>query len=72
MDAHTQGRIEVNTQECTGCGICIGSCKEAALDIAPVVNRFGVYPVQLRKENCGGCATCYYLCPEPGAILIVN
>jgi ferredoxin len=37
MDVHTEGRIEVNPEECTGCGICLTSCKREALAIGPAV-----------------------------------
>jgi 2-oxoglutarate ferredoxin oxidoreductase subunit delta len=72
MEVDTVCRIEVNADECTGCGICLGSCKREALAIGSAVNRFGIYPVQHSSANCRGCATCYYLCPEPGAINLLN
>ena len=72
MEGHTTGKIEVNREECTGCGIRLGSCKREALSIGSTLNHFGVYPVQHRGEACQGCGTCYYLCPEPGAITLIN
>lgn len=72
MAAQTQCRIEVHPEECTGCGICLSSCKREALALGSSVNHFGVYPVQHTGERCEGCTTCYYLCPEPGAITLLN
>ncbi len=72
MAVEAKCKIEVNQQECTGCNICLGSCKREALTICSTVNRFGVYPVQQKVEVCEGCGTCYYLCPEPGAITLYN
>ncbi len=64
--------IEFNQQECTGCGVCLGSCKRDAWKIGSMVNRYGVHPVEHRDEACEGCGICYYLCPEPGAITLFN
>lgn len=70
MDAPTQCKIEVHQEECTGCGFCLESCKRNALKMSEAVNRYGVHPVQQKIEVCEGCGTCYYLCPEPGAITL--
>jgi len=65
-------KVEINPEECTGCGICLESCKRDALKVSSVLNHYGVHPVQLRGELCEACGTCYYLCPEPGAITLFH
>jgi NAD-dependent dihydropyrimidine dehydrogenase PreA subunit len=48
----------------------VESCERKALKIGAVSNHYGVYPVQQQSEVCQGCGTCYYVCPEPGAITL--
>ncbi len=72
MDVGAGTRVEVNREECTGCGLCVDVCERKALKVAAASNHYGVYPVLQQGEVCGGCATCYYLCPEPGAITLHN
>ncbi len=70
MDVKAGSKVEVNREECTGCGLCVESCERKALKIDTVTNHYGVYPVRQQIEVCGSCGTCYYLCPEPGAITL--
>lgn len=72
MDVRAGTRVEVNREECTGCGLCVASCQRGALKIGTASNHYGVYPVQQQGEVCKSCGTCYYLCPEPGAITLYN
>jgi MinD superfamily P-loop ATPase len=72
MDVRAGTRVEVNREECTGCGLCLESCQRSALKLSAASNRFGVHPVQQEVAECNGCGTCYYLCPEPGAITLYN
>lgn len=72
MDVRAETRVEVNREECTGCGLCVEYCQRGALKIGTEPNHYGVYPVQRQVEVCKGCGTCYYLCPEPGAITLYN
>lgn len=47
----------INTDECSGCGICVDECPNNVLelndDIASVAN----------EDDCDGCATCVEECP---------
>jgi len=47
----------IDTEECTGCGICIDSCPNEVLrlddDLAKIAN----------GANCDGCGTCAEECP---------
>jgi ferredoxin len=72
MEEQTKNKIELNREDCTGCGICLESCRPKALNIGAEQNHYGVYPVQRRDEACEACGTCYYLCPEPGAISLFH
>ena len=71
-DDDVKNKVEVNSEECTGCGVCVDACDQNALQISPEVNQFGVHPVKQKLEVCGGCGACYYICPEPGAITMYH
>jgi 2-oxoisovalerate ferredoxin oxidoreductase delta subunit len=62
------GGIVFNPEACNGCGRCMESCQFRALHIGPERNRRGAYPVQFVSEKCMTCGTCYYFCPQLGAI----
>jgi Pyruvate/2-oxoacid:ferredoxin oxidoreductase delta subunit len=34
------------------------------------LNHYGVHPAQQILDVCTGCGICYYVCPEPGAIVV--
>jgi ferredoxin len=63
-------QVEVNREECNGCGLCVESCLPKALNLSAEPNQSGVHPVQRQVEICSGCGTCYYFCPESGAITV--
>jgi len=68
MDEHIISGVKVNAEECTGCGLCAETCPRKAINMSEVLNRFGVHPAQQTSAVCSACGTCYYFCPEPGAI----
>jgi len=70
MDDHIIKKVEVNAQECTGCGLCAETCPRKAINMSEVLNRFGVHPAEQTRAVCSACGTCYYFCPEPGAITL--
>ena len=34
------------------------------------LNRLGYHPTGYKGEGCTGCGSCFYQCPEPGAITV--
>jgi NAD-dependent dihydropyrimidine dehydrogenase PreA subunit len=68
--AQAKGKVEVNREECKGCGLCIDSCPPKGLTLSVDLNRYGVHPAQYVGEVCSGCGICYFVCPEPGAITV--
>lgn len=59
------GEIRINTEKCTGCGLCVSVCKDFSLEI--IDNK-----VNKKLESCFGCIACGHcmaICPK-GAIEI--
>jgi Pyruvate/2-oxoacid:ferredoxin oxidoreductase delta subunit len=65
-----QGKIDVNRDECKGCGLCVESCPPKALTLSAELNHYGVHPAEYTGQGCSGCGICYYVCPEPGGITV--
>ncbi len=57
--------IEVKKDWCKGCNICIERCPVDALEESDTLNRRGIRPPQLKKENeCNFCRLCELICPD--------
>jgi NAD-dependent dihydropyrimidine dehydrogenase PreA subunit len=70
MGAPDRGLIEVDQEECKGCGLCIQACPPEVLAFAQHLNRYGYHPAVYRGDGCTGCGICFFACPEPGAIRV--
>lgn len=57
--------IEVKEDWCKGCNICIERCPVNALEESDHLNKRGVRPPQLKKNNeCNDCRYCELICPD--------
>jgi 2-oxoglutarate ferredoxin oxidoreductase subunit delta len=57
--------IEIKEDWCKGCGICIERCPVGALEESDHINKRGVRPPQLKKDNeCNNCRLCELICPD--------
>jgi len=57
--------IEVKEDWCKGCNICIDRCPVDALEESDKLNRRGIRPPRLKKENdCNYCRLCELICPD--------
>ena len=60
-----KGYIEVDTELCKGCLICISFCPKDVISSADKVNASGYLPVVFKDSGeCNGCAICALVCPE--------
>jgi len=70
VKAIDRGRLDLNAEECKGCGLCVEACPPKVLQLAPFLNRYGYHPVTYVGAGCTGCGICFFACPEPGAIAV--
>ena len=67
-----RGHLELNSDECKGCALCVGACPPKALQMTDQLNRFGYRPVAYQGHGCTGCGICFLVCPEPGGIRVLR
>jgi len=60
----------IRVELCKACGLCIVNCPKQVLRAGEYINELGYVATQYTGEGCIGCGTCYYTCPEPGAIAV--
>lgn len=65
-----RGLLELNEEECKGCGLCVEACPPKVLSLAARLNHYGYRPVTYAGAGCTGCGICFMACPEPGAIKV--
>ena len=63
---------QIDADECKGCGRCIAACPRKVLRLSSNPNRKGLLPAEYVGEGCTGCAICFYNCPEPYAIAVLD
>ncbi|MDP8257584.1 MAG: 4Fe-4S binding protein [Candidatus Alcyoniella australis] len=60
-----KGRIEIRTELCKACELCIEVCRHNGLRRSKTLNRIGYVPMEPNPDgNCNGCALCAIRCPE--------
>ena len=65
--------IEIREDWCKGCDICIERCPVDALEKSDKLNKRGIRPPELKKENkCNFCRLCELLCPDMAITVIVE
>ena len=72
VKAIDRGRLDLNAEECKGCGLCVEACPPKVLQLAPFLNRYGYHPVIYVGAGCTGCGICFFACPEPGGIAVLR
>ena len=69
---HDRGRIDVDTNECKGCGLCIEACPPKVMALSERLNHYGYRTATYAGTGCTGCGICFLACPEPGAITVLR
>ena len=64
--------VTIHEDLCKGCGLCIIHCPKEILSASDKINELGYQVTVVSGEDCIGCANCYIICPEPGAITVVR
>ena len=79
MDAEKQsaekrdrGLLEVDSNECKGCGLCVEACALHLIHLSERLNHYGYRTAEYLGKGCTGCGICYVVCPEPGAITVLH
>jgi NAD-dependent dihydropyrimidine dehydrogenase PreA subunit len=67
---HDRGKIDIDANECKGCGLCIEACPPKVIAMSDHLNHYGYKPAFYMGAGCTGCAICFTACPEPGAITV--
>ena len=67
-----RGTVELASEECKGCGLCVEACPPKLLFLAERLNHYGYHPVAYLGLGRTGCGICFFVCPEPGAITVMR
>lgn len=64
--AKVTGTVEIDTDRCKGCDLCVIACPCDVLSLAATdVNDRGYhYALAAKADNCIGCAACATVCPD--------
>ena len=59
------GAVEVDMEECKGCGLCVEACPQDVLGQNKQVNSRGYhYSFMENQDDCIGCSNCAVVCPD--------
>jgi 2-oxoglutarate ferredoxin oxidoreductase subunit delta len=62
----SRGRVEIDSEKCKGCALCVGACPEGILGMSrDSFNKQGVPFAQcVEPEKCTACMFCGIICPD--------
>ncbi|HWR50420.1 MAG TPA: 4Fe-4S dicluster domain-containing protein [Bryobacteraceae bacterium] len=67
-----RGLVNINAEECKGCGLCVHACPPKSLYLSDHLNRYGYHSAVYTGHGCTSCGICFWTCPEPGAIAVLR
>lgn len=64
--AEQKGSVEIFTDRCKGCGLCVSVCPVHIIVLAEkAVNIKGYFPATITSPaTCTGCGHCTLMCPD--------
>jgi NAD-dependent dihydropyrimidine dehydrogenase PreA subunit len=65
-----RGLLQVDENECKGCGLCVEACPPKVIDMSTKLNHYGYQTAIYAGSGCTACGICFMVCPEPGAITV--
>ena len=65
-----RGILEVDGNECKGCGLCVDACPSRVISMSEHLNHYGYRTALYSGAGCTACGICSMVCPEPGAITV--
>lgn len=71
-DKQSWGKLQVSTDECKGCGLCVEACPPKVIRLGETLNPYGYRTAEYLGSGCTGCGICFLVCPEPGAITVLR
>jgi NAD-dependent dihydropyrimidine dehydrogenase PreA subunit len=72
VEKRDRGLLRVNMEECKGCGLCVEACLPKVISLCEQLNRYGYRTATYAGSGCTGCGICFMVCPEPGAITVLQ
>lgn len=69
---HDRGLLQIDRDECKGCGLCIEACPPKAIRMSDELNHYGYRTALYTGAGCTACGICFMACPEPGAITVLR
>jgi 2-oxoglutarate ferredoxin oxidoreductase subunit delta len=67
-----RGLLQVDEDECKGCGLCVEACPPKVIRLGTRLNHYGYRTAIYTGAGCTGCGICFMACPEPGAITVLR
>ena len=67
-----RGLLQVDIEECKGCGLCVEACLPKVIHLSERLNHYGYRTATYAGTGCTGCGICFMACPEPGAITVLR
>jgi 2-oxoglutarate ferredoxin oxidoreductase subunit delta len=61
--ALSHGSVEIASERCKGCELCIPACPPLVLRMSIAHNELGVAYPEL-QPGCTGCGACLLVCPD--------